>query len=297
MKYTCKICNCIFSAYKVKRHIINDHNISEQEYYDTYLKTEENNCIHCGNKTPFVSMYIGYRKYCCRQCASHAGNSVEAREKARNTCLQNYGVLYPMQSKDIIKKSEKTCLEKYGDTSINRIKSIQEKQHTHEQVQKMLETYKHTCLEKYNVENTSSLPEVKMKREQTLLKNFGVKYTFQSHEIRLKSKARFISPEGKCYDSRWEYLYECYLIEHNIKYEYAPKIKFKYYFNGKEKFYFPDFLVYENDEQKIVEIKGEHLYKELLIENTQANAKYKCMLENNVIILRKQDLLNLGIKI
>lgn len=58
-------------------------------------------------KPPFVSMYIGYRKYCCRQCASHAGNSVEAREKARNTCLQNYGVLYPMQSKDIIKKSGK----------------------------------------------------------------------------------------------------------------------------------------------------------------------------------------------
>ena len=180
MKYTCKICNCIFSAYKFKHHIINDHNISEQEYYDTYLKTEENNCIHCGNKTPFVSMYKGYRKYCCRHCSAYAGNTIEAREKAKNTCLQNHGVLYPMQSKEIIKKSENTCLKKYGDTSINRVKEIQEKQHTVEQVQKMLKTYKQTCLCKYGVENTSSLSEVKEKRENTLLKHYGVKNTFQS---------------------------------------------------------------------------------------------------------------------
>lgn len=297
MKYICKICNCIFSAYKFKHHIIVDHNIPEKEYYDIYLKTEENNCLHCGNKTSFVSMYKGYRKYCCRHCSAYAGNTIEAREKAKNTCLQNHGVLYPMQSKEIVKKSENTCLEKYGDTSINRVKEIQEKQHTVEQVQKMLKTYKQTCLRKYGVENISSLSAVKEKRENTLLKHYGVKNTFQSHEIRLKSKARFISPDGKKYDSRWEYLYECYLIENDIKYEYAPKIKFKYYFNGKEKYYFPDFIIYENNVQKIIEIKGDHLYNEMLIENTQANAKYKCMLRNNVIILRKTDLISLGIKL
>lgn len=297
MKYTCHICNCIFSAYKFKKHIINDHNTTEKEYYDTYLKTTNNICLHCGKPTQFRNMYKGYKKYCCTSCSAYAGNTIEAREKAKQTCLKHLGVLYPTQAKDTIKKREDTCLNKYGYLSINQVPEIKKKQHTPDQVEKMLKTFKETCLSKYGVENISSLPEVKEKRKNTLLKHYNVEYTFQSHEIRIKSKARYISPDGKQYDSKWEYLYEQYLIKNNIDHIYSPDIKFEYIFEDKIKYYFPDFVVNINGEMRIVEIKGDHLFKEMQVENTQANAKYKCMLENNVIILQKQDLIDLGINI
>ena len=47
--------------------------------------------------------------------------------------------------------------------------------------------YKRTCLEKYGVENTSSLESTKKKREETNLKNFGCVNVFQNEDIKKKS--------------------------------------------------------------------------------------------------------------
>ena len=50
--------------------------------------------------------------------------------------------------------------------------------------------------------------------------------------------------------------------------------------------YYPDFIV----DNKVIDLKNKYLYSRLLIENTQENAKYKCMIENNVCILLEQDM-------
>ena len=59
-----------------------------------------------------------------------------------------------------------------------------------------------------------------------------------------------------------------------------------YVFEGKKHPYFPDFKV----KNKFIEIKGDGLFKYMLIENTQENAKYKCMLENNVEIMKFEEM-------
>ena len=67
------------------------------------------------------------------------------------------------------------------------------------------------------------------------------------------------------------------MTDYNIKFEYQPNIKFEYEFKNKKHFYYPDFII----EDEIFEIKGDHLYEAMQIENTIDNAKYKCMIRNN----------------
>ena len=68
---------------------------------------------------------------------------------------------------------------------------------------------------------------------------------------------------------------------------------FKYIFNGKQHFYFPDFYV----DGYYVELKGDHFFKE---DGTMQNpydhsqdllyeAKHYCMLKNNVKIIRQSE--------
>ena len=75
------------------------------------------------------------------------------------------------------------------------------------------------------------------------------------------------------------------MTDYNIKFEYQPNIKFEYEFKNKKHFYYPDFKVGD----VFLEIKGDHLYEAMQIENTIDNAKYQCMIRNNVKILRYND--------
>lgn len=50
--------------------------------------------------------------------------------------------------------------------------------------QKKLKKYKETCIEKYGVDNISKLEEIKQKKIQTSLNNYGVKYNTQRSEMK-----------------------------------------------------------------------------------------------------------------
>lgn len=63
------------------------------------------------------------------------------------------------------------------------------------------------------------------------------------------------------------------------------KLQIPYFFEDEKHLYLPDFEL----DGKIIEIKGDHLFEQLLIPNTLENAKYQCMIENNVIILTSKD--------
>ena len=118
----------------------------------------------------------------------------------------------------------------------------------------------------------------------------------QCHEI-IKKKQKKFYINGKKYDSSWEYKFECYLIEHNIKYEYQPNIEFWYEFNGKKHRYYPDFAIYNDNGsiKEIIDIKGDHLMKQMLDPKTKEHQKYLCILQNNIKLLHKKDLQELGI--
>ena len=213
-----------------------------------------------------------------------------SKEKRKQTCLEKYGVPYIIQDPHSYEKARLTCLERYGTE-------------TYTQTDEFKNRYKQTCLERYGTEFASQSDIVKNKVKQTCLERYGVESIFQSPEIHRNRVYGFYADNGKWYDSRWEYLYECYLIKNNIKYVYQPNIIFEYNdINKKPHKYLPDFLI---NDKEIIEIKGPHFfdingnfidpYDKSKEAQYNAQLKYKCMIDNNVTILQKNDLENLGI--
>ena len=68
-------------------------------------------------------------------------------------------------------KNKKTNLTLYNNENYNNIEKI-----------------KHTLVKKYNVDNVSKIPEVKLKKQQTTLNNYLVSNPMQNEEIKLKFK-------------------------------------------------------------------------------------------------------------
>ena len=346
----CHVCNEEFNNYKeLSYHIKSKHKMSSKEYYDMFLKKEDEGfCLTCGKETEFAKISIGYRKYCCYECMNkneakikkqkqttfeHYGvyspaQSAQVLEKYKNTCISKYGVDNPSKNEEVKQKktetfyshygvssftkteeyrekTKATCLERYGCESSNQCEEIKKKQkdslveHYGNEPWKSSEIInkrKETCLKKYGCEYVIQNDEIKEKIKQICLEKYGCENPMQNKEIRKKTKHKFWI-NGKCYDSSWEYKYEQYLIQNNIKYEYEPDMGFYYYFKNKKHKYYPDFAIYD-DEGKLVEIidiKGDHLFKQMQQENTKEHQKYICILKNNVKLLLKNDLKQLGI--
>ena len=54
---TCQICKKEFTKRGLTYHITHIHKITKKDYYDTYLKTEnEGLCKYCGNQTKFYKI-------------------------------------------------------------------------------------------------------------------------------------------------------------------------------------------------------------------------------------------------
>lgn len=84
----------------------------------------------------------------------------------------------------------------YCGNSINKYKnfnngynkhcSVKCKNNDPDKIKRGVETYKDTCLNKYGVDNVSKLDDIKLKKENTMLENFGHKYNSQRPEIKEK---------------------------------------------------------------------------------------------------------------
>lgn len=104
------------------------------------------------------------------------------RDKSRQTCIDRYGVDNPWKSNIVKEKIKQTNLERYGSSSyfstLDFLNSQQDRNNnrTEEEWFEILEKRRKTCLEKYGVESTSKLPEVKLKAEQTNIEKYGVPY-------------------------------------------------------------------------------------------------------------------------
>lgn len=147
----CSICNKEFKTYVgLSCHIRQSHNISSKEYYDKYVKKEEEGfCEICQKPTSFRNFHIGYSRFCCGKCVQ---NSEETKSKIQQTCLDRYD-------------SKNVYASEYGK-------------------QKCRETW----LENLGVENPFQSEEVKGKIKQTNLERYNSEYSFQSKEIKDKIK-------------------------------------------------------------------------------------------------------------
>jgi len=173
----CKICFRICkNTRSLCNHITHSHKISLRNYYDIFLKTEDEGiCVTCGRETRFTSLISGYRKFCNCKCSA---NSKDTRQKCKSTCLKRYGVEYSSQHEETKKKFTSSCIERYGTSS-------------HFQSEKVKEKIKTTNKEKFGVDNPSQNEEIKEKKKKTYIKNYGVEHYSQTKKFREDTSRRY----------------------------------------------------------------------------------------------------------
>lgn len=111
MMNNCKICG--INTKKLGLHL-KVHKISPKEYYDKYLKKEnEGVCPVCGKPTVFLSVIYGYRQHCSTSCSTF-DPKVKAKNKATN--IQRYGVAHNWNNGILRENCKNTMKEKYGVT-------------------------------------------------------------------------------------------------------------------------------------------------------------------------------------
>lgn len=99
----------------------------------------------------------------------------ERKEKIRNTNLNRYGVVAPLQNESIKEKVRQTNIIKYGVENVFQLEEIQEK-------------LRNTLLERYGVEYISQTDLFKESFKKTSLEKFGVEHPFQNEEVKEKIK-------------------------------------------------------------------------------------------------------------
>lgn len=171
---------------------------------------------------------------------------------------------------------------------------------------------KATCKSTLGVENASQSEAIKEKKRNTNNKHWGVD-NFSKSPLFSAFHRKRIFHDGLYFDSNWEVKVYDYLKENHIPFEYSPKISLPYEYDGRTFTYHPDFLV----DGIIYEVKGDQFFR--INESTgqeemfnpyrkqewsdeqyawvcgKFNAKFQCMIKNNVRILRDADIKNLDV--
>ena len=229
------------------------------------------------------------------------------KETMKKTCLEKYGVEYVSQDSTFRKKVENSVKERYGVNSITQVemfkqkskKTRYEKYDGKYRSDETSDKIKETCLKRYGYEVPCTSKENLAKAKRVMKEKFGsdcflhtTAYKQRMAELyggenpvycdsilsKMKRKYTF---ENLHFDSTWEIAYYIWLKDNSKNFEIHPKKHFTYFFDDTKHKYYPDFLV----DGKYVEIKGPHLLNEMMKENTVSNAKYKCMIENDVKVI------------
>lgn len=115
MKLFCKICNCNIDKYN---HFFYKHNLKYKEYYDTYLKTEnDGKCKICNKETYWDPTKHCYCKYCSPTCRNLDPEWMSLRN---NIMLEKYGKLTTQPDNEIVKSIQINR----ADSSIAKISKL-----------------------------------------------------------------------------------------------------------------------------------------------------------------------------
>jgi len=193
------------------------HNISLKEYYDMFMKKEEDCiCKECGSPTTFIDLRQGYRKYCHNPCPTnkelgkvwkdsikkiHGVDNVSKlkyiKEKKKETFQKNYGSDNIFATEEFKRKNKKELKEKYGVEYASQVDFVKKKrQQTFNEkfnghpmkCEEIKEKVKNVFIEKYGVDNPLKCEEVKNKMKNTCLDKYGVDHVSKCKEIKNKAK-------------------------------------------------------------------------------------------------------------
>lgn len=257
--------------------------------------------------------------------------SEEIQKKKRYTTKSHFGVEYPFQSEDIKSKIHQTQQLKYGGCGLqseyikNKVKQTTINTYGVEYASQsdiVKEHYKQTCQQKWGVDNAFQSEEIKSKIKHHWQKHYGVDNPSQLDWVirKILSNTKHRKYKNQKYpnvefDSSWEFIVYDFLMENEIKFKYHVE-PISYIFDGTQFLYYPDFQL---DNGRLVEVKGDQFFR--INESTgkeemfcpygrkklgeekwnwlcgKFEAKHQCMLKNNVVILRDDNIKNLTIEL
>lgn len=266
-------------------------------------KTKKTNLERHGAEW-FIASEAGKEKSRRSKLERHGSENYVNIEKARQTLLERTGYENPFSNPKIIEKMVEK--KKAGGNYCNHKKAKQTRLKNnagHYCSDEQLEKFKKTSLEIYGFENPMQSEIVKKTLKESNLKNFGFEWPGQCPEIQDKQRSKYIWNNIK-FDSAPELAFYIWLEDNKLDFTYQPKIPFTYEVENQKHFYFPDFKV----GNLFFEIKGDQFFKEdgtmwnpyrsqfkdeskWLESCRKMEAKHQCMLENDIIILKKDQYL------
>lgn len=212
---------------------------------------------NCDNKVTFgrKGAKTEYKLYCSTRCS----NSDEAtREKTKHTCRRKYGVDNISQAKAIKKQKVATCLQNHGVEHPTQSRKVMKK------IVKAVQ-------EHYGVDNVSQSKEVLKAKKRTWLEKYGFDNPSKAQEIKLKigrivhsssARKKVVHSHGKQYilqgfePQALEYMRKYFKCKHIHDQSSGKVPNFEYYFDGRDRMYFPDFYVDGKDFDFVVEVKS-----------------------------------------
>lgn len=186
--YICKLCQKTYEHLShLSTHVHQVHHLTYQEYYDKYLKLEnEGLCKICGNVTKF---YKGkYAQYCSRTCQNNDPITKIKNSEAVKAAKQQFT---PEQIEESNRKRQKTCLEVYGTENISQLTETKEKvkQTFHDHYGDWyLNTpeCKQAFVAKYGVDHALQSSTILEKVQQTCLERYGSTTPAKNEEVKDK---------------------------------------------------------------------------------------------------------------
>ncbi len=222
---------------------------------------------------------------------NHGNETWNNRDKAKETCKNNCGYDYWMQTPEARKIYSKR-FKNYSDEEWETFK-----EHVSKGLTNLPEKKKQEMIDKrlktMSNKTTKELEEIKLKKQQTWKKKSKDELREIHRKQTLKTKHKYIykNVSFHSYDEMAYYIYnvECTnntIIRNNLEYDFV------YNYNGKDYLYYPDFIV----NGKYVEIKGLQFFENKdpngkLInpydrsEDGKYEAKQQCMKNNNVEVI------------
>lgn len=217
----------------------------------------------------------------------HNSQNQEIKEKKKKTNLKNGGFEYPMQRPLSKQKAKETFIKKFGVDHPSKNEEIKEKikQTTFKnwgvscnlQAPEIKEKIKQTNLEKFGCEYVLQCPEIKEKSKQTNLLKYGTEHPMQNAEICLKQHKSAYKFKKYTFSSGRECDFQGYenfcldeLLANDIHEDdivigttNVPTIS--YFYNGKNKIYFPD--IYIISQNLLIEVKCDYTFKDNIEKN------------------------------
>jgi hypothetical protein len=245
--------------------------------------------------------------YSCKECGLKKRSEImkvnnlslypENQKKKKETFIKNYGVDNPSKSDLVKDKKKKTCLNNYGVENglklRDRVKEGMVKKYGVEyalQSDIIKDKMYENLIIKYGVNNVSKLLDIKYKKEETCLKNYGVKNPSQDIMIfkkqLLKSYKIVYYNEELFAQGSYELDFLNYCEEKGIINLISNGPSVEYELNDKKHIYHSDFFIEKYN--LIVEVKSSYTYNYNLEKNL-AKEKYSKINGYNFIFLIDKD--------